>query len=291
MESSLQTAIAESLQSEFGKETSITDFQNVGGGCINQTAIINTTQGNFFVKWNDKHLYPNMFVAEARGLELLAKSNFLKTPEVVTTGETEDVSFLILENIEQGKRDKSFWEKFGMGLANIHRQSRSQFGLDHDNYIGSLPQINDFKSDWPSFFIEKRLEKQIQLALDSGKIRQREVRLFDQLFKRIPTIFPNEKPALLHGDLWNGNYMVGSDGEPCIIDPAVYYGHREMDLGMTRLFGGFAPEFYQAYNEAFPLETGYEQRLDICNLYPLMVHVNLFGRGYWASVESILRRF
>ena len=135
------------------------------------------------------------------------------------------------------------------------------------------------------------MNKQIEIARKKGEIDQNAVKQFNNLFGRLNEIFPNEKPSLVHGDLWNGNYLVDQEGNVCLIDPAVYYGFREMDIAMTKLFEGFLPAFYESYIDEYPLEKGWQERVDICNLYPLMVHVNLFGGGYAMQVESILRRF
>ncbi|MEM9024402.1 MAG: fructosamine kinase family protein, partial [Bacteroidota bacterium] len=163
--------------------------------------------------------------------------------------------------------------------------------LERNNYIGSLPQTNTPRPDWTSFFIEQRLEAQCRMARDAGAIGPELLRAFDRAFHRLDGFFPEEPAALLHGDLWMGNFLCTSDGKPMLIDPAVYGGHREMDLAMTRLFGGFAPAFYQSYADTYPLENGWEERVPIANLYPLMVHVNLFGGHYVQQVAQCLRRF
>ncbi len=279
------------LSDQFKKKINFISEQSLGGGDINEAYRIDTDAGYFFVKLNSFSKFPGMFEKEAMGLELLATPGVIPVPEVISYGEEEDDSFLILKYIEGGTRKPGFWEEFGKSLAKLHRRKAEFFGLDHDNYIGSLPQCNAKHPYWPSFFIEERLQKQLKMAADTGRADRSLIRSFDRLFLCLEDIFPQEPPALLHGDLWNGNFMVNEDGKACIIDPAVYYGHREMDLGMSKLFGGFAREFYDAYNEEYPLEKGWEQRTDICNLYPLMVHVNLFGGGYAASVKNILQRF
>jgi len=163
--------------------------------------------------------------------------------------------------------------------------------LDHNNYIGSLHQSNQKHDKWVSFFIEERLNPQLKLAYDSGKINSSILEKFEVMFLVLEEIFPVEKPSLLHGDLWSGNLMTDNFGNPCLIDPAVYFGFREMDLAMTTLFGGFDSEFYESYQRINHLETGWQERFDICNLYPLLVHVNLFGEGYLSSVKNILKRF
>jgi fructosamine-3-kinase len=165
------------------------------------------------------------------------------------------------------------------------------FGLDHENYIGSLTQINSVKSDWLDFYINERLGYQLKMAVDHGKLGSGTVQDFEQFYVFLESFLPSEAPSLLHGDLWGGNLMIGSAGEPVIFDPAVYYGNREVDLAMTRLFGGFSSRFYETYNEEFPLLPGYEDRIDVYQLYPLLVHVNLFGGGYISQVKSILNQF
>jgi len=150
---------------------------------------------------------------------------------------------------------------------------------------------NHKHNSWTDFFREERLEKQVRLARNNDIIDKRVVSAFDNFYAKLDNVFPKEPPALLHGDLWAGNFMVNEVGAPVVIDPAVYYGNREMDLGMTTLFGGFDRQFYISYNNYFPLENGWEKRLDYCNLYPLMVHVNLFGGSYVSSVLSILKKF
>jgi fructosamine-3-kinase len=194
--------------------------------------------------------------------------------------------------IEGGREDDSFWQKFGTRLARLHQHSNDNFGLDHDNYMGALEQSNTPHDDWTAFFVEERLEPQVKLARDNNEIDSSHVRLFSQLYPKLDSIFPPEQPALIHGDLWSGNYMVTADNEPCLIDPAAYYGHREAELAMTQMFGRFAPSFYEHYHNEFPLESGWQERLDVYKIYPLMIHVNLFGAGgYLSQTEQILRHF
>jgi fructosamine-3-kinase len=180
----------------------------------------------------------------------------------------------------------------GIGLARLHKTTQNTFGLHYDNYIGSLTQSNTPPADsWTEFFIHQRLEPMLKMAVDSGKAEPDLIPKFESLYSKLDEIFPQEKPALLHGDLWSGNCMADDNGDPVIYDPAVYYGHREMDLAMTKLFGGFESEFYEAYQEEFPLEKHWEQRIAICNLYPLLAHVNLFVGSYIQSIKNIINRY
>ena len=263
----------------------------LGGGDINRAARLETSVGNLFVKWNRSDRYPGMFDKEAKGLNLLNAANVIRIPRVLLSGLAGNHAFLCLEFIETGSPGNAFWEDFGRSLAKLHKNSKKFFGLDHDNYIGSLPQINKNYPYWIDFFIEQRINFQLELARNSGLIDRSVIKAAEHMFGRLNEIIPVEPPSLLHGDLWSGNFMVSNQGEACLIDPAVYYGHREMDIAMTRLFGGFSAAFYEYYNEEYPMEKGWENRLEIFNLYPLLVHVNLFGRAYVSQVSSILRKF
>lgn len=279
------------LEKKLGETVRLISSKSITGGDINEAACLQTDKGDFFVKWNNARRYPGMFEAEAKGLALLKEAAELYIPPVVGCDMEGSDSFLLLEFVRQGARISRFMEDFGRSLARLHKHSALYFGLDHDNYIGSLPQSNRNHDNWPDFFAIERLEKQVKMARNSREINSGTVAAFERLYKHLPSIFPQERPALVHGDLWGGNYMTSPEGKACIYDPAVYYGHREMDIGMSRLFGGFGSEFYEAYNQEYPMEKGWPERVDICNLYPLMVHVNLFGGSYAYSVKSILRRF
>ncbi len=263
----------------------------VSGGSINEAYHLKTSRGSFFLKYNDASRYPGMFEKEARGLQLLAAPDALDVPEVLLAGEAGNYAFLLLEYVEEAGTRRNFWDDFAKGLAALHQQKADRFGLDHDNYMGSLYQHNNFHDDWTEFFIEERLERQLKLARDHNKAGRSETAGFERLYRRLNELIPATKPSLIHGDLWSGNFMVNSEGRACLIDPAVYYGHPETDLAMSTLFGGFSEKFYDAYNTYHPLEKGWRDRMDIYNLYPLMVHVNLFGGGYLGSVQRILRRF
>jgi protein-ribulosamine 3-kinase len=287
----LTDQIIEILNTKINSSIEITAVSPVSGGCINNAVKLHTTSGDYFLKWNNAAAFPGMFEAEAKGLNLLNATKSFRIPKVIAAGTADKESFLLLEFIQPGHKTCDYWRDFGTALAELHRNTNSHFGLNHPNYIGFLPQQNNFHSSWSEFFVLKRIEPQIRIAKNAGKINQQTTQKFQQLFSKIPEIFPEEKPALLHGDLWSGNIMATAENQPCIYDPAVYFGHREMDLAMSKLFWGFDNLFYQNYNEHYPLEKNWQKRSDICNLYPLMVHVNLFGGGYLSQVEAILRPF
>tara|TARA_R110002072_G_scaffold4384_16_gene30802 strand:+ start:2184 stop:2876 length:693 start_codon:yes stop_codon:yes gene_type:complete len=229
-----------------------------------------------------------MFEAEAKGLQLLKNTNTFKIPEAISYGETEKHSYLLLEYINPGTKSPNFNNTFGHQLAAMHQNTASHFGLDHDNYIGSLPQINDCNiTHSAEFFVEKRLNPQWHLATQNGF----DFKNIDAFLKNIQNEIPNEPPALIHGDLWNGNYLVDTYGNPCLIDPAVSFTSREMDLAMMQLFGGFPERVYSIYNENFPLENNWKNRTDIWQLYYLLVHLNLFGSGYYNQVNTIIKKY
>jgi len=264
----------------------------LGGGSINDACMVEIGGKPYFVKWNSRQRYPGMFEAEADGLKLLASAGEIRIPEVVSSGEAGDAAYLMLEYIVPGRPLAHSWTAFGNRLAALHRHTQSAFGLGSDNYIGSLPQRNGLHyQSWAGFFVECRLRPQLIQAWQSGRIPISMMKQSEKLFGRMDQLFPQEPPSLLHGDLWSGNYLFDNEAKAVLIDPAVYYGHREMDLAMSRLFGGFDPQFYHAYHEAWPLEKGWQERVDLCNLYPLLVHVNLFGGAYASQVQAILNRF
>ena len=272
----------------------------VGGGCIADARIAEFGDGStVFVKTAAGA--PEMFAREAEGLEALAAANAVRVPRVLAV----DSGALVLEHIEQASRKAGFFETFGRRFADLHRHRGPASGFAHDNFIGATPQPNrpvhgpwaetgesGDGSDWPEFFMERRLRFQAALAAQRGHggellrlLDRAEERLFAMLGEAI------EPPSVLHGDLWGGNYITDEAGEPCLIDPAVYFGHREADLAMTRLFGGFDAAFYRAYEEAFPLSPGHAERLPAYQLYHLLNHLNLFGSGYYAQCERILLHY
>jgi fructosamine-3-kinase len=260
--------------------------QPLHGGDINQAARVDLSDGrSVFVKSNQA-APPGLFQAEARGLAWLAEARALRVPTVLATGEPSGPAFLALEYLEPGRPPPDFDSALGTGLALLHRFGAARFGLDHDNFIGKLPQSNTLHDAWPDFYLSQRLEPQLARAQAAGHVSSVMRRGFARLFSRWPEpCGAPEPPARLHGDLWSGNLFVTSDGAPVLIDPAAYAGSREIDLAMMRLFGGFSARTFEAYAEAFPLTPGHEERVALYQLYPLLVHVNHFGGAYVGAVE------
>lgn len=269
----------------------IKSFTSLSGGCISDAFKITTEKNKqYFLKYNSSSAN-DMFIKEAHGLMELEKANAIRIPEVLSF----DEDYILLELIQSGSKTKNFFEEFGKQFAEMHKHSSETLGFYEDNYIGSNPQINipdeKEKSDWTSFYFNKRILFQFRLAEKLGNSTEALRKGISKLEDRIEDILSHkeEKPSLLHGDLWGGNYMVDENGNAVLIDPAVYYGHREADLGMTKLFGGFSSEFYRAYNETFPLEDGFEYRENIYKLYHVLNHLNLFGGGYYSQAISLIK--
>lgn len=284
---SVQRQIKQSLDQD------IESSQGISGGSINRAAKVSLSDGTIcFLKWNTT-ADPRMFVVEEKGLELLKSADTsLRVPEVYATGQTEnDTGFLLQQFIPEGRSKPDSAEAFGQALAALHQHQAEQYGLDYDNYIGKLPQSNHWHDDWIEFFVQERMEPQLKMATEAGKLGSSTVARFESMYKQLPQIFPDEPPSLLHGDLWGGNYFFDESGTATIYDPAVYYGHREIELAFTHLFGGFSGKFYSAYEETYPLASGFSKRKDVYNLYPLLVHTNLFGGSYARQVEGIVKRF
>jgi fructosamine-3-kinase len=269
----------------------VQEYEQVQGGDINKAYCLSTSSGKYFLKVNDANNYPAMFVKEANGLDLLRKNSTLIIPQVVKIGVCNEQQYLLMEWLEKGIPGTNMWKNFGASLAMMHKQPQQYFGLDEDNYIGSVKQINTRHNEWCSFYAECRVMPLVKKLFDAGDFSTRDLNDATSFCNNIKNIFPTEPPALLHGDLWAGNYFFTSSGNAAIVDPAVYFGHREMDIGMTKLFGGFDQRFYNAYSETFPLEKGWEQRLPITQLYPLLVHAVLFGGHYISNAMETIKQF
>jgi fructosamine-3-kinase len=265
----------------------VEEIHSVAGGCINNGARLTTRSGHtFFLKQNTS-APETMFSREKEALQVLAVPGGPRVPIPYLEG----TEFLLLEDLKPAAPSSNYWESFGHQLATLHSNTEPNFGFESDNFIGSTPQPNSLTSDGYQFFAEHRLGYQAELALQQGLINRADFRAVLTLSSKLPQLVPSQPASLIHGDLWSGNAMVGSNGEPAIIDPAAHYGWAEAELGMTNLFGGFPEAFYQAYEEAGTLQDGWRERLPIYNLYHLLNHVNLFGAGYLGQVRSVLQRF
>lgn len=287
--------IRDTLKSQIQEDTgqAIVSTRRASGGSINQAALVELeNRGTCFLKWNTT-ADPDLFVKEVKGLHLLRSvGTDLIVPEVIKQGTYGNgIGYLLLEYIKEGSAGAASSEDFGRQLAEQHKIKEEQYGLDHDNYIGKLPQSNSRHNDWTEFFIQERMEPQVKMGLDSGRFSAGITSAFQKMYRQLPDIFPDEPPSLLHGDLWGGNYFFNTDGKATIYDPAVYYGNREIEIAFTHMFGGFSSGFYSAYNEVWRLAPGFNNRKDIYNLYPLLVHTNLFGGHYGRQVKSIVQRF
>ena len=269
----------------------VLEVQFLGGGDISESRLLKSERGSFFLKYHDGPQAVLLLETEAQGLDLLRGCSPIRIPEVLSQGVIGRHAYLLLEFVESGWANNAFWESFGAALAQLHRNSATQFGLDHDNFIGSLPQCNGQMDNWTDFYRDRRLGPQAQLAHKQGLLQPSDMKQLDQLYKQLPEVIPAEAPALIHGDLWSGNYLISTTQAPVLIDPSVSFAHREMDLAMSRLFGGFDWRFYRSYEEASPLSPGFEARLPIYQLYYLLVHVNLFGESYLRSVRDILSKY
>ncbi|MFW5741778.1 MAG: fructosamine kinase family protein [Spirochaetota bacterium] len=286
-------SVEDALRRIAGESASVASERPVGGGCIADGRRVTLTDGrSFFVKQSDS-LPPGIFASEARGLEALASERGPRVPRVEAYSAADSGGFIVLEWIEPGEQGPGFAESFGRRLAALHAERRvERFGFDQDNYIGSTPQPNGWMDSWHDFFRERRIGFQTRLARERGLLDERDTRAIDAVLARLETLLPAPgHPSVLHGDLWGGNYLVDAGGRAVLIDPATYYGHREADLAMTELFGGFPARFYRAYEEASPLQEGYRERVSLYNLYHLLNHANIFGGGYVSSVRSVVSRY
>ncbi|MEW5871377.1 MAG: fructosamine kinase family protein [Chloroflexota bacterium] len=269
---------------DFGE---VTTSRYVGGGCINQGTRLHTTSGDsFFLKTNTS-TPPDMFEREAEGLEALNQVGGPRTPRPWLYGP----DFILMEDLVPAPRAADYWRVFGRQLATLHNVTQPRFGFDHDNYIGSTPQPNEWTPDGYQFFAEQRLLYQARLAVRQGLMTGKVAAQVEHLSARLPDLVPQQPASLLHGDLWSGNAITDAGGGPAVIDPAAHYGWAEAELAMTALFGSFPEVFYRAYQEVRPLDKGFTERFALYNLYHLLNHLNLFGSGYLGQVMSILHYY
>lgn len=271
-------------------ENKILSVNAIGGGCINETYCVQVDSGQkYFVKINDIKQKDN-FIQEKFNLDYLKNKSSLKVPDVIQICEHQNKVALVLEYLEKSFENNEFHFLLGKGLAELHKNTETFFGWFQDNYIGSLKQLNKRISEWDEFFATQRLEPLVKECFDKSMLSKSDVRAFENLYNELKNIFPDEPPALLHGDLWTGNRMNTTQGA-AIFDPACYFGCREMDIAMLHVFGNVPVDFFDGYNSVYLLEKNFRDRIDICNLYPLLVHAVLFGYSYIYDIKRIIKKF
>jgi len=287
----IEQALRNRIEAVLGQ--SVRSQSPVSGGDINRAFELRLADGQSVFLKTHARAPLTMFAAEAQGLEFLREARALRIPEVLAfSPAAEGPAFLLLEFIRSAEPGRGFDERLGRELSNLHRFGAPHFGFNAPNFIGRLAQRNEIHDNWADFYRAQRLEPQLRAAEAAGHASRALRRDFERLFSRLPELVGEpEPPARLHGDLWGGNLHVDERGAPCLIDPAVYGGHREMDLAMMRLFGGFNERVFAAYAEAFPLTSGHVERVHLCQLYPLLVHLNLFGGSYLGAVERALAAY
>lgn len=280
-------SIAAHISQVTGQPFQVKSQRSLGGGCINAAASLSDGQQTFFVKLNQASQVA-MFEAEAAGLDEMVATHTIRVPKPVCWGTAENSAYIVLEWLELGGRGSAnAWAEMGRNLAAMHRAtSRNGFGWKMNNTIGSTPQPNPWTADWITFLQEHRIGFQFQLARRQGGSFPKQ----DRLLAAIPQLLAGHapQPSLVHGDLWSGNASVTSNGEPVIFDPATYYGDREVDLAMTELFGSFPTDFYRGYDEVYPIDSGYQQRKTLYNLYHILNHFNLFGSSYASQANRMI---
>ena len=265
--------------------SNIKKVSQLGGGSINSVFLVELEKTKIVLKINDSLKFPGMFENEKKGLLNLNKSG-VKTPQLIFERTKDNLAFLALEYIPNGNFGN--WELFGEKLAILHSNKNKFFGLDYDNYIGSLRQINKKEDNWKGFYSNQRLLHLTKFAFDKELLSKTDSKKLEEICLKLDTYIPFTKPSLIHGDLWSGNLIFDQQGKPVFIDPAIYYGHPEMDWAMLSLFGSYPETAMKSYCNIIPLENNYFEREKIYQLYPLLVHLILFGRGYYRDISEIL---
>jgi fructosamine-3-kinase len=290
----LPSELANSLPSHIG---AIRDAVRLGGGMVAASSLVVTDKGHFFVKWKTDSP-KSFFRLEADGLNRLRATNTLRIPEVIAYADDEDdqFPFLALEYIQPQppSNPKQFADSLGQGLAALHRIRPTfvGYGLDVDNFLGSQPQRNTPAAAWVEFYRDNRLLPQIQRARTLNLIPPHRFRLLDLLIERLESLYKGHNPesSMIHGDLWAGN-LLGAGDQPVLIDPAVYFADREMELAYMQLFSGFSNRIFEAYHASYPIDSDYENRKPLHQLYPLLIHLNHFGEQYGPDVDAVCRYY
>ncbi len=269
----------------------ITSSKPLTGGSISSAYLLETTNENLFLKINSAPDAIDMFHAEQEGLKAIEKTGTISVPYVHMVDRFEGQTFLLMEYVDSKRPNSADYALLGTKLAALHGVEQDNFGFSSDNYIGSLPQSNRIHNDWVEFYWEERISPQLQLARKKGLLDDKEIPGSQQSIDLFTRFFDGVSPSLLHGDLWGGNYLIASDGTPYLIDPATYRGHSMVDIAMSKLFGSFGPDFFNAYHEIIPKSEHYNEQVELYQLYFLLVHLNMFGSGYYSSVSTILKKF
>ena len=282
LDSPILQSVAEYLSRHFQKELQIVEAIPLGGGCINHTYRIKTENWSFFLKWNSDGAN-DMFECEEQALREFAKgkiSDLVVPQSIVSKPIDQTPGFLVLELLNGAPGSALMEEQLGRGLAQLHKVVADQFGFYTNNYCGSTRQINNYQSSWIDFYRENRLHHLIELIAATRGLSQNELKTFDRFLIRLDRLlnYPS-RPSLVHGDLWSGNYMFTTKG-PAIIDPAASYSDREFEFGIMKMFGGFSQRTYDAYQEFWPLEKGWQERNKLYQLYHVLNHFYLFGGFY-----------
>lgn len=264
----------------------------VSGGDIHDAYKIEAGNGSqYFLKTNVTREAADMLNTEALGLQLILESKKIPVPRVISSGALGQTAFLLLPFIEARQPVQSEWEVFAIHLAEMHRSGNPPFGLDHSNFIGRLPQSNQYAERWVDFYRSERLIPQLEIMKTIFPGETKFYKDAEQLLSKLSSIVEDAEPSLIHGDLWGGNYLGSKDSGIFLIDPAVSIASREMDIAMSKLFGGFPTVFYEAYHRHYPLAPGWENRISLYQLYYLLAHVNMFGMSYIGSVRSAIQKY
>ncbi|MDD2589756.1 MAG: fructosamine kinase family protein [Fermentimonas sp.] len=269
----------------------ITSTRPVTGGSISSAYLLETSNKSLFLKINKAPEAIKMFHAEQKGLDAIERTGTISVPHVHLVDSYDEKAIIMMDYVENRRPDPSDYARLGAELAGLHLIKQKNFGFTSDNFIGSLPQSNQIHSDWIEFYWEERISPQLQLALRNGLLSEKETPGKQDSIDIFNRYLNDVTPSLLHGDLWGGNYLISTNGTPYLIDPAVYRGHSMVDIAMSKLFGSFGTEFYNTYHEIIPKPEYYDEQIDLYQLYFLLVHLNMFGRGYYSSVSNILKRY
>ena len=263
----------------------------LSGGSISSAYLVVTSNLKYFLKVNSESDALQMFHEEQRGLNAIKETGTINVPQAYFVDHLYKKAFILMDYIESKRPIDEDYKRLGLELAKLHQVTGNEFGFSDDNFIGSLPQSNKKHENWSEFYWSQRIYPQLLLAQKHSLLDKREVPVKDHFIEIFEQITHDVKPSLLHGDLWGGNYLISADGTPYLIDPAVYYGHSMVDIAMSQLFGSFNSEFYNSYHTIMEKPMQYSEQIDLYQLYYLLVHLNMFGKGYYSSVSSILNRY